>query len=99
MRRISAYLASMGLEIGDIDAVFITHEHSDHCKALKNFTKYSGIKVFANRLTAESIRYLMPEQGVLLIFTGFPLRLFPYHTILAMQWGIVSDAEIETWFG
>ena len=43
VRRISAYLASMGLEIGDIDAVFITHEHSDHCKALKNFTKYSGI--------------------------------------------------------
>lgn len=65
VRRISAYLASMGLEIGDIDAVFITHEHSDHCKALKNFTKYSGIKVFANRLTAESIRYLMPETKTL----------------------------------
>lgn len=65
IRRVSSYLSSIGLGIADIDAVFITHEHSDHCKALKNFARYGGIKVFANRLTSESIRCNMPETKVL----------------------------------
>ncbi len=56
IRKIKDYLASRGLSLDDIDAVFITHEHSDHCKAVKYFSS-PNTRIFANQLTAESIRY------------------------------------------
>ena len=31
IKRIRKYLAGRGLDIEDIDAVFVTHEHFDHC--------------------------------------------------------------------
>ncbi len=57
IKKIRGYLSKRGLDILDIDAVFVTHEHIDHYRALKNF-KGSNAKIFANRLTAESIQYL-----------------------------------------
>ena len=93
VRRVGAYLASLGLEIGDIDAVFITHEHSDHCKALKNLVKYRGIKIFANRLTAESIRYSIPETKVLnwqIFVTGRP---FDFYGISVTAFSIPHDTS------
>ncbi|AWB09800.1 Phosphoribosyl 1,2-cyclic phosphodiesterase [Thermodesulfobium acidiphilum] len=39
-------LESLYLRIGDIDAVFITHEHTDHVKGLEVFMKNYNIPVF-----------------------------------------------------
>ena len=61
VRKIEAYLKKRNMCLGDIDAVLITHEHSDQCRSLKSLKKCASVKVFANRLTAESIRYLEPE--------------------------------------
>lgn len=65
VRKLEAYLKSRGMRVGDIDAIFITHEHGDHCRALKSLKKYSSVKIFANRLTAESIMYLEPDTKCL----------------------------------
>ena len=61
IRKIRDYLASRGLLLEDIDALFITHEHVDHCRSLKYFAK-TNAKIFANRLTAESICYAYPDS-------------------------------------
>lgn len=57
IKKIEAYLAKRSLQLDDIDAIFITHEHLDHRKSLKYFAN-KRTKIFANRLTAESIIHL-----------------------------------------
>ena len=60
-RQVLDALCVAGLDPADLKALLITHEHSDHCKALKSFKNARQVKVFANRLTAESIQYLEPD--------------------------------------
>ena len=50
-RQAASGLSGLGLSLGDIDAVLITHEHSDHIKGLKPVCKASGARVYASRGT------------------------------------------------
>lgn len=85
IRRVESYLRERGLTAEDIDAIFITHEHSDHCKALKSFSKFKT-RVFANRLTCESIIHIYSdtkplnwttfENGVPFDFRGIGVSAF-----------------------
>ena len=56
IKKIKRYLDAQNLALEDLDGVFITHEHSDHFQSLHCFAGTS-VKVFANRATAECIRY------------------------------------------
>lgn len=47
MRRICTGLQMVGADIADVRAVFVTHEHSDHIKALPMLFKKHDIPVFA----------------------------------------------------
>ncbi len=49
MRRIGAGLSRRGLTFADVDAVLITHEHSDHVAGLPMIVKYHGTPVYAPR--------------------------------------------------
>lgn len=52
-RAISTALRSLGSDLSNICAVFVTHEHSDHVKGLPMLAKYEHIPIHAAAETAE----------------------------------------------
>lgn len=54
-KAITAKLAEINVDIHDIDAILITHEHTDHIQGLKVLAYKMGIPVFANHETAKGI--------------------------------------------
>ncbi len=48
-------LNSINVDINDIDAVFVTHEHTDHVQGLGTLSKKYDIPVFANKKTWDSM--------------------------------------------
>jgi len=55
-RQITQRLAGIQRSLADIDAILVTHEHSDHTNALTVIGKHTTIPVYANRLTAEEVK-------------------------------------------
>ena len=56
MRRIRLGLESMGLVYEDVDAIVLTHEHSDHVSGLKMIRKYyNHIPILASAGTGDAI--------------------------------------------
>lgn len=60
-RRITTFLAQMGLSVEDIGGVLITHEHSDHIMGLKTLIKKSGFKVYAPHTIINRLLGMLPE--------------------------------------
>jgi phosphoribosyl 1,2-cyclic phosphodiesterase len=54
-RQIAQRLAQIGREIEQLDGILLTHEHSDHTRALGVLCKERSIPIYANRLTAEAL--------------------------------------------
>lgn len=50
-KRTGEALAEIGVDPSSIEAIFITHEHSDHINGVRVFAKKHGIKVFASEGT------------------------------------------------
>lgn len=57
-------LSSLGLSLDCIDAIFVTHEHSDHTKGLEIISKYHHIPT---HMTEISARALISDAGCSLI--------------------------------
>ena len=58
-RQAELRLAEHGREIRDVDALLITHDHSDHAKSMGVFQRKFGMPVYVTRRTlAASQRYL-----------------------------------------
>ena len=49
-------LETIGESIDTIDAVFLTHEHSDHAQGIRGLAKRADLPVFANRDTADAVQ-------------------------------------------
>lgn len=60
MRRIKSCLRNFDLTIDDLTAIVVTHEHSDHMKALRMIHKYHNVPIFAPN-EAHGITYAYPE--------------------------------------
>lgn len=55
-RALKLALELIDTDISQIEAVFITHEHIDHVKALEQLTKHTKIPIFATEGTASEMR-------------------------------------------
>ncbi len=54
-KKITAYLNDMGISAKSIDAVFVTHEHSDHTKGVGAMSRKYGLPVYASAGTWEGM--------------------------------------------
>ena len=54
-REIGKRLAQIGVTLEEIDAILVTHEHSDHILGLKSLAFKMGIPIIANQETAKGI--------------------------------------------
>ena len=61
-KKIINALESIGQNISNINAIIVTHEHSDHVKTLGAISKKYNIPVYANEKTFNN----MPEQTELI---------------------------------
>ena len=54
-KKIVSALANLGIDINTIDAVLITHEHTDHTKGLVTLSNKYNIPIYANKKTWEAL--------------------------------------------
>ncbi len=57
-RRIRQELSAIGQDIGELDGVFITHEHSDHIKGLATMVKKYRTNIYARPDTFRAMKCL-----------------------------------------
>ena len=68
-KKINAYLTTLGVSLSDIDAILITHEHSDHIKGLETLALRYKIPIFANADTAKAIHDSFDKRHKFKIFS------------------------------
>lgn len=74
----------------EIDAIFVTHEHSDHVAGISTFAKRFGPKIFANPLTAKAIQPKLKNKPEWMLFqTG---TQFSYQDLTIESFSIPHDA-------
>lgn len=54
-KKLKEKLALVDLDVNDINAIFITHEHSDHIKGLETFIKRHNVDVYMSKGTYRAI--------------------------------------------
>lgn len=76
-KRIVQMLEAVGESLDTIDAVFLTHEHSDHAQGIRGLTRRTDLPVFANRDTADAVQAKLVRRVNWQIFqtgSGFQFR-------------------------
>ena len=69
-KKITDALTSFNVDIKDIDAILITHEHSDHVQSLGTISKKYNIPVYATKETFDA----MPKQTEKIHFSNINFR-------------------------
>src|SRR5208282_6570782 len=59
-KQIELRLGLIGRSVADVQAIFLTHEHSDHVCGLPVLAKRHAIPIYCNRLTAECLQPQLP---------------------------------------
>ena len=90
-RRLAALLKEAGESIERIDAVFVTHEHSDHSSGIESLKKFPHLKFFANSATARAVQKELSWSPTWKIFaTGSSFR---YRDLEVESFAIPHDAH------
>lgn len=69
-RLIASALSALGTDMRDIDAVFVSHEHSDHTKGLQVMSKRCGLPIYTDALCMQLIGVGCPEAQEHLVPVG-----------------------------
>ena len=99
-KTLKARLSAISLQLEDLDAVIITHEHNDHIQALKVLGK-GKLPVFSNKETAKGIYQALQVKPSFKIFStneSFHFRDFLIHPFSVQHdtldpVGLVIEAE------
>lgn len=69
-KQIENAMEANGLKMSNVSAVFVTHEHTDHCSAIKVLTKRYNLPVYASLGTLNALEYgnkISPDTHTILI--------------------------------
>jgi len=84
-------LEERGMRPEQIDAIFVTHEHSDHTAGLDTFAKRFRPKVFANPLTAKVVQSKLKHRPEWSLFqTG---ASFAFRDLVVESFSVPHDAH------
>lgn len=90
-RRLNEMLTECGESLDRIDAIFLTHEHSDHSACLKGLARHPHIKVFANRATSVTLQRNLKYQVSWTLFeTG---STFHFRDLEISSFAVPHDAQ------
>lgn len=70
LKDVRARLARLGVEPGQLDALLVTHEHSDHARGIPALARHCGAPTYLSYGTARALRD----------WDGFELRSFDSHS-------------------
>ena len=84
-RRLAALVAAAGESLERVDAVFVTHEHSDHSSGIESLKKFPNLKFFANASTARAVQKTLTwspqwkifETGSKFLYRDIDIESFP----------------------
>ncbi len=109
-KALSGALCRFGLDIGALDAVFITHSHSDHTKGLLTLKKHTDAPVYSavdidgcQKLTGD-----IEISGMKISFfdclhdvdcVGYKIKADGKTLCIATDTGVVTDAMLESLVG
>ncbi len=60
-KRIEAQLAKIGRSMKNVNAIFVTHEHSDHIKGVGVLARKHGVPIYANQKTWQAMDGLVGD--------------------------------------
>jgi len=90
-RALKEHLKLHNATLEEIDAIFITHEHSDHIAGLNTLSLRYGIPIIANLETAKAIEHELADSPKFKIFTtGEP---FEFKGLEIDPFSIQHDAQ------
>lgn len=90
-RKTAQLLAAVGERLDRIDAVFLTHEHSDHAGGIEGLKKFPGIEFFANEATARAVQAGLGHRPAWRIFqTG---SRFMFRDLQVESFAVPHDAQ------
>ncbi|WP_201456370.1 MBL fold metallo-hydrolase [Chlamydia sp. 17-3921] len=83
-------LLSMGIHPEDIQAIFVSHEHSDHIAGIRSFVKAYNTPIICNLETARALSQLLDVKLIFKIFsTG---TIFHFHDLKVQTFNVPHDA-------
>ena len=88
-KNISNKLASLNIDVHEIDAILITHEHTDHIRGLDILSKKFKIPIFANAETAKAIYSTMKTNPSFKIFTTG--ETFEFYDLIISPFSVQHD--------
>ena len=90
-RRLNQLLGALGESLARVDAVFLTHEHSDHSSGIEGLKKFPHLRIFANAATARAIQSGLEHRPDWQLFqTG---ARFQYRDLLVETFAVPHDAQ------
>ncbi len=81
-REITRRLSSVGADVGDLRAVLLTHEHTDHVSGVRVMARRHGLPVFASPGTLRGASRQLAGLDVRPVAPGEPFDVDPFRVTL-----------------